>query len=369
MNDDAKNNHTNTTNESASATQKYVNSLLKMQMKPEFNNKGNESIGNVSPTCHSILQRRSLPERAQPLVQVGENKYKHPPPPPPMSVKNRLGSTTEIQNDDKIFRSKAEEIARELQIVRNITNLPPLPPEPVSSHVPYVETQRFAYDYDEDDQDDMPNEAYHYEDGSPEPYDDPGNDPAYNIGENFKIARPILSRTTSVGRLVNNFENLEETRSLAGDVRKISPPLTNSQRRFGTLTRQRTHLGLGSEYDAMTNNYDENNYSHSPDNMEDRNGMNNECYDGDDENVGWGATRHRTGPTTGKFRGVTNIRSAKNFVPPSQPKPPLPPPPSCFASRSTPNYLHHSVRFSFYFYEIIIKLKTNRCLGNKKVQL
>merc|ERR1719414_2570568 len=70
--------------------------------------------------------------------------------------------------------------------------------------------------------------------------------------------------------------------------------------------------------------------------------MNNECYDGDDENVGWGATRHRTGPTTGKFRGVTNIWSAKNFVPPSQPKPPLPPPPSCFASRSTPNYLHHS---------------------------
>ena len=355
MNGDAENNDADITNESATTTQKYVNSLLKMQMKPDFNDKGNDKLKNISPTCHSILQRRSLPERSQPLVQVGENKYKHPPPPPPMSIKNRLGSTTEVQNEDNVFRSKAEEIARELQIVRNISNFPPLPPEPVvNSHIPYVETQRFAYDYDEEDQDDIPNEAYEYEDGSPEPYDDRTDDSVYNIGEKFKIARPILSRTTSVGRLVNNFENLEETRSLAGDVRNRSPPLTNSQRRFGTLTRQRTHLGLGSEYGAITNDFDESEYSMN--NVEDDNGVNGECYDGDDENIGWGATRHRTGPTTGKFRGVTNIWSAKNFVPPTQPKPPLPPPPSCFASRSTPNYLHHSVRFIFIFMRLL-KLK------------
>ena len=116
MNGDAENNDADITNESATTTQKYVNSLLKMQMKPDFNDKGNDKLKNISPTCHSILQRRSLPERSQPLVQVGENKYKHPPPPPPMSIKNRLGSTTEVQNEDNVFRSKAEEIARELQI-------------------------------------------------------------------------------------------------------------------------------------------------------------------------------------------------------------------------------------------------------------
>ena len=338
--DDAENRNANTTNETAT-TQKYVNSLLKMQMKPDFNDKAR----NVSPTCHSILQRRSLPERSQPLLQVGENKYKHPPPPPPLNIKNRLGSTTEMQADDNIFRSKAEEIARELQIVRKISNLPP---EPVAnSHMPYVETERFAYDYDEDP-DDISNGVLDYENGSHEAHEsfqDQEDDSAYNIGDNFKIARPILSRTTSVGRLVNNFENLEETRSLAGDVRTRSPPLTNSQRRFGTLTRQRTHLGLGCDYGTITNDYDENEYFQSTNYMENNNGINGECYDGDDENIGWGATRHRTGPTSGKFRGVTNIRSAKNFVPPSQPKPPLPPPPSCFASRPTPNYLVHSVRF------------------------
>ena len=99
----------------------------------------------------------------------------------------------------------------------------------------------------DEDPDDISNGVLDYENGSHEAHEsfqDQEDDSAYNIGDNFKIARPILSRTTSVGRLVNNFENLEETRSLAGDVRARSPPLTNSQRRFGTLTRQRTNQSL-----------------------------------------------------------------------------------------------------------------------------
>jgi hypothetical protein len=120
---------------------------------------------------------------------------------------------------------------------------------------------------------------------------------------------------------------------------------------------------LGSEYCAITREYDDNDYYQYINNIE--NNGSNEHHDADDENVGWGATRHRTGPTTGKFRGVTNIWSAKSFVPPNQPKPPLPPPPACLSSKST-NYLPHAVR---YFLSILkrmcfIAFKTNQKFNN-----
>ena len=47
MNGDAEHNDADITNESATTTtQKYVNSLLKMQMKPDFNDKGNDKLKN-----------------------------------------------------------------------------------------------------------------------------------------------------------------------------------------------------------------------------------------------------------------------------------------------------------------------------------
>ena len=345
--DDEENSSCTPSPPEVSTTQKYMNSLLK-PIKPGLDGM-DDRIKPVTPTCHSILQRRSLPERSQPLMKVGENRYKNPPPPPPLNIKNRLGSTTEMQEDDNVFRSQAEEIARELHIVRKISNLAPVKSEAgFDSYVTCRVNDRFVYDYEEEDHE-LQNGILEHSNGNGDPHGEfrePEEEAMYNIGEKFKIARPILARTTSVGRLVNNFESIEETRSLAGDVRPRSPPITNSQRRFGTLTRQRTHLGLGSDYSAITREYDENDYYQYTNNIEENNGNNGHHHGMDDENVGWGATRHRTGPTTGKFRGVTNIWGAKSFVPPNQPKPPLPPLPACLSSKST-NYLQHSVRYLF----------------------
>ena len=342
-----------------STTQKYINSLLR-QPAPLLEGT-DDKPKHATPTCHSILQRKSVPDRPQHqtlqrkslparpqhLLQVGENKYKNPPPPPPLNIKNRFGSTTEMQTDN-VFRSQAEDIARELNIVRKIQNISTEP-----EYDPYLRSEpneRFRYDYYEEDND-LENETMDYSNGSSrkssreyeEEFEQTLEEPIYNVGEKFKIARPILARTTSVGRLVNNFESLEETRSLAGDVRPRSPPITNSQRRFGTLTRQRTHLGIGIEYGAMPSEYqDEDHYL----NMNSIAGNGNNEYP-DNEEDGWGATRHRTGPTTGKFRGPTNIWNTKFFVPPNQPKPPLPPPPACLSPKSS-NPLQHSVRFFFH---------------------
>ena len=327
----------NTISPELSTTQRYMNSLMRPIRSPEID-ENNERPKHSTPTCHSILhQRKSLPERQQPLLQLGENKFKQPPPPPPLNIKNRFGSTTDVQADN-VFRSQAEEIARELHIVRKITNVPSS--EPRFDSYPQRETNgRFRYDYDEEDDDDTI--EYSNSSGqSHEEFQDTPEEPFCNTGETFKIARPILSRTTSVGRLVNNFESLDETRSLAGDIRPRSPPITNSQRRFGTLTRQRTHLGLGSQYSGILPTGYENEEPHYSYN-EDRNGFDDYPNGNEhDENVGWGATKYRTGPTTGKFRGPTSIWSAKFFVPPSQPKPPLPPLPTSLSNKS---YLQHSV--------------------------
>ena len=72
--DDAESNSSTPSPPEISTTQKYMNSLLK-QTKPDLNGK-DDKVKHTTPTCHSFLQRRSLPERSQPLLQVGENKYK-----------------------------------------------------------------------------------------------------------------------------------------------------------------------------------------------------------------------------------------------------------------------------------------------------
>ena len=159
---------------------------------------------------------------------------------------------------------------------------------------------------------------------------EPCEDSMYSYGGTFKIARPILSRTTSVGRLVNYFESLEETRSLAGDIRSRSPPITNSQRGIGTMIRQRTHLGLSSEGNGIISDYSGYSDYNIPHNLNSDRAV-------DDKNiaVGWGSTRQKVGIG---YRGPTNILNKKCFVPPTQPKPPLPPLPACLSSKSANSF-------------------------------
>ena len=326
----------NSSTKSSMIQNNYLNSFPgKIQL--DLSSEEEDKFKHSTPTCHAILQKRSLPARPHQLLQADTSRSKQAPPPPPLNIKNRFGSTTELQAN--YFRSEAEEIARELQIVNKIQNIS-------SQRLRHTnlrngENQHFGYDYNENN--DLNNEVIDYLNVPKESHEqflEPHGEPIYNIGEKFKIARPVLSRTTSVGRLVNNFESLEETRSLAGDVKRRSPPITNSQRRFGSLIRQRTHLGLGCEYGAMTS--DENDHYNSTNNMM-VNG-NREYPDIDDGGVGWGATRQNIGVG---FRGPTNIWSAKFFVPPTQPKPPLPPPPACLSSKST-NHFQHSVCSLFF---------------------
>ena len=318
--------------DNATTTQKYVNSLLK-RTQPETTFTDNKPK-YATPTCHSLLQqKRSLQEPPQRLLQVGLNKFKPAPPPPPLNIKNRFGSSTELQTTH--LRSEAEEIAREFQIVNNIQKMSAQPfCDPNSTRDGRI---RFGYDYDEDDYD-LDNELDNYSNGegeNDESFEEPCEDSIYSSGGTFKIARPILSRTTSVGRLVNNFESREETQSLAGDIRSRSPPITNSQRGIGTMIRQRTHLGLCSEGNGLISGYSGDGdynipYNMNPDRaVEDRNIA-----------VGWGSTRQKVGIG---YRGPTNILNRKCFVPPTQPKPPLPPLPACLSSKSA-NSFFHSVR-------------------------
>jgi len=348
-----------------STTQKYMNNLLKgIQADPSVDDRRTplKPVKYSVPTCHTLLmQKRSLqePPQQQQLVQVG-NKFKPVPPPPPLNIKNRFGSTTELaQQTNRFYGSEAEEIARELQIVKNISSQSqhglPFANNNNNNNMDLSKRSQVYIDYNDvyNDDDEYEGSKNEFSDREEEHLEMEGyhvsehnqDESIYsNFGEAFKIARPTLSRTTSVGRLVNNFEQLEETRSLAGDVqgRQRSPPLTRSQRRLGTLTRQRTHLGIGVVGNDQWNTgeevrdfYDGDNDGYT--NRWDGPNETSAIEDVEQNDTGWGSTRQKTGPG---FRGPTTIWNGKFFVPPTQPKPPVPSKPM--------NRFYHSVGFRLY---------------------